>query len=48
MRGVDYQNLDLPVSYQYCYGRVVELYTHPGISAAQLETFAADLNVALP
>ena len=48
MRGVDYQNLELPVSYQYCYGRVVELYTHPGISAAQLETFAADLNVALP
>jgi perosamine synthetase len=48
MRNVEYRNLDLPMSYEYCYGRVVELYTHPGIRAAQLEIFAADLNGALP
>jgi hypothetical protein len=47
MRDVDYQDLDLPVSYQYCYGRVVELYAHPGITAAQLETFAGDLTTNL-
>ena len=47
MRDVEYQDLDLPVSYRYCYGRVVELYTHPGITARQLDEFAADLTTNL-
>jgi dTDP-4-amino-4,6-dideoxygalactose transaminase len=47
MRNVSYKDLHLPVSYEFCYGRVVELYTHPGITAAQLETFAGDLTTNL-
>lgn len=47
MRNVSYKDLDFPVSYEFCYGRVVELYTHPGITAEQLEHFAADLNGSL-
>jgi len=48
MRGVSYKDLHLPVSYEYCYGRVVELYTHPGITAEQLDLFASDLAECLP
>ena len=47
MRNISYKDLDFPVSYEFCYGRVVELYTHPGITAEQLEHFAADLNGSL-
>lgn len=47
MRNVSYKDLDFPVSYEFCYGRVVELYAHPGITAEQLEHFAADLNGSL-
>jgi hypothetical protein len=43
MRNVSYKDLDFPVSYEFCYGRVVELYTHPGITAEQLDLFAADV-----
>jgi perosamine synthetase len=43
MRGIRYENLDLPVSYKYCRGRVLELYAHPGISESQLDDFATDL-----
>jgi hypothetical protein len=48
MRGVSYKDLHLPVSYEFCYGRVVELYTHPGITATQLDLFAEDLTSSLP
>jgi len=48
MRGISYKDLQLPVSYEYCYGRVVELYTHPGITAEQLDLFASDLQDNLP
>jgi perosamine synthetase len=43
MRNVSYKDLDFPISYKFCYGRVVELYTHPGITAEQLDLFAADV-----
>jgi len=48
MRGVHYKNLELPVAYEFCYGRVVELYTHPGITAEQLDLFTSDLVMSLP
>jgi len=48
MRGISYRDLQLPVSYEFCYGRVVELYTHPGITATQLDLFAEDLTSSLP
>ena len=43
MRNVSYKDLYFPVSYEFCYGRVVELYTHPGITAEQLDVFAKDV-----
>ena len=43
MRGVQYKELELPVAYKYCYGRVLELYTHPGITSSQLDQFTDDL-----
>jgi perosamine synthetase len=43
MRSKSYEELDLPITYKYCYGRVLELYTHPGITSLQLDNFAADL-----
>ncbi|MFM7308858.1 MAG: DegT/DnrJ/EryC1/StrS family aminotransferase, partial [Actinomycetota bacterium] len=48
MRSVSYKDLHLPVSYDYCYGRVVELYTHPGITAEQVDLFASDIAECLP
>lgn len=48
MRGVNYKALNLPVSYKYCNGRVLELYTHPGITEKQLDNFAKDLLTNLP
>ena len=39
MKDGNYSDLDLPVAYEYCYGRVLELYTHPGITAQHLEFF---------
>lgn len=36
---VRYADLDLPVAYEYSYGRVLELYTHPGVSEKQLDSF---------
>jgi len=41
MRSGGYAELDLPVSYEYCYGRVLELSTHPGITDDQLDRFIA-------
>lgn len=41
MRDVDYSLLDLPVTYAYCQGRVLELYTHPGITQEHLDQFVA-------
>jgi perosamine synthetase len=38
-----FANLDLPVAYEYCYGRVLELYAHPGITLEQLSKFRIDL-----
>jgi perosamine synthetase len=38
-----YANLDLPTAYEYCYGRVLELYAHPGITIEQLSKFCSDL-----
>lgn len=39
LRDVDYYNLKLPVTYEYCYGRILELYAHPGISHSELDKF---------
>lgn len=39
MKSVHYADLDLPVAYEYCYGRILELYTHPGTSSEQLDAF---------
>ncbi len=41
MRSGGYADLQLPVSYEYCYGRVLELYAHPGVTDEQLDSFAA-------
>jgi dTDP-4-amino-4,6-dideoxygalactose transaminase len=41
-----YAELDLPVTYEYCYGRVLELYTHPGITDDQLDRFIAAARTA--
>ena len=40
MRDVEYANLDLPVAYEFCYGRILELYAHPGITTEHLDAFA--------
>lgn len=48
MRGMSYKDLALPVAYEFCYGRVLELYTHPGITAEQLDQFVSDLIGNLP
>jgi perosamine synthetase len=39
MKGVKYESLNFPVSYQYCLGRVLELYTHPGTTLDHLLAF---------
>jgi len=46
MRSGGYAELDLPVTYEYCYGRVLELYTHPGITDDQLDRFIAAARTA--
>ena len=43
MKNIKYADLDLPVAYEYCYGRVLELYAHPGITQRQLDIFAEHL-----
>lgn len=43
MKNRKYADLDFPVAYEYCYGRVLELYTHPGITQAQMDTFVEHL-----
>jgi len=45
MKGVDYSSLNFPIAYEYCQGRVLELYTHPGTSNTHLEVFANELKV---
>ena len=40
MNSVIYQNLHLPMSYEYCQGRILELYAHPGVTPQQLEAFS--------
>ena len=39
MKDVKYGSLNFPVSYQYCLGRVLELYTHPGTTFEHLSAF---------
>ena len=39
MKGVSYHDLNFPVAYEYCYGRILELYAHPGISHSELDKF---------
>lgn len=43
MKGIDYSRLEFPVAYEYCYGRVLELYAHPGTTESQLEEFGQSL-----
>jgi dTDP-4-amino-4,6-dideoxygalactose transaminase len=43
MKGVSYENLDLPITYKFCYGKILELYTHPGITKKHLDAFAKKL-----
>ena len=40
MKDIKYQSLSFPVSYEYCLGRVLELYTHPGTTTDHLFAFA--------
>lgn len=40
MKNMKYSELDFPVSYEYCNGRVLELYTHPGTDPTHLDAFA--------
>jgi hypothetical protein len=42
----NYADLSLPVSYEYCYGRVLELYTHPGVTEEQLDKFTVAAGTA--
>jgi len=46
MKSGGYAELQLPVSYEYCYGRVVELYSHPGVTNEQLDSFAVAARAA--
>jgi dTDP-4-amino-4,6-dideoxygalactose transaminase len=39
MKNVKYEELDLPVTYKFCYGKILELYTHPGIKKSHLNAF---------
>ena len=39
MTGKEYEDLDLPMTYEYCYGRILEVYAHPSISHMQLHAF---------
>ena len=43
MRNIVYEDLNLPVTYEYCYGRIIELYAHPGIEMKHLEFFGRKL-----
>ena len=43
MRQGNYASLDLPVTYEYCYGKILELTAHPGINAQQLDSFVTIL-----
>jgi perosamine synthetase len=40
MKNQVYSELDLPVTYEFCQGRVLELYAHPGVTEGQLFSFA--------
>jgi len=33
-------SMPLPVAYEYCYGRILELYAYPGVTRDQLDEFA--------
>ena len=46
MRSGEHAELDLTVTYEYCYGRVLELYTHPGITDDQLDMFTSAARTA--
>lgn len=39
MKNVEYSNLSFPVSEEYCNGRVMELYAHPGTTFEHLNAF---------
>lgn len=39
MKNVDYSHLNFPVSEEYCNGRVMELYAHPGTTFEHLNAF---------
>lgn len=39
MKGINYSSLSFPVSYEFCEGRVLELYTHPGVTEQHLVSF---------
>ncbi len=43
MKNLNYEDLVFPISNEFCQGRVLELYAHPGTNLAHLEAFAATL-----
>lgn len=45
MRDIVYGDLDLPTAYEYCYGRILEIYVHPGVMERHLQAFANELEL---
>ena len=43
MKNLNYKDLLFPVTSEYCNGRILELYTHPGTTENHLEKFASSL-----
>ena len=44
MKNVKYKTLDFPVSYEFCQGRVLELYCHPGTTEEHISAFVEILS----
>jgi len=43
MKNLEYASLDFPLSYEFCYGRILELYAHPQTTSEHLESFAEEM-----
>ncbi len=43
MKNKDYAQLEFPVSNEFCQGRILELYAHPGTKSGHLKAFAKSL-----
>ena len=43
MRRHIYAEQELPVSYEFCYGKILELYAHPGTTSDHLKAFAEEM-----